>query len=98
MTIKELCRLMELTPGRITHILTSLEAKNFITRASDKKDKRNIIVTLTNKSLPFIKNVSDSHVKIHKEILEKIPQDKRDDVISALSEVLKALQEWNKKK
>ncbi|MBU2493916.1 MAG: MarR family transcriptional regulator [Bacteroidetes bacterium] len=98
MTIKELCRLMELTPGRITHILTSLEAKNFITRASDKQDKRNIIVTLTNKSLPFIKNVSDSHVKIHKEILEKIPQDKRDDVISALSEVLKALQEWNKKK
>lgn len=95
MTIKELGKVMELTPGRITHIITSLEAKNFVKRTSDKKDKRNIIVTLTSKSLPFIKNVTDSHVKIHKDILEKIPSDKREAVISAMGEVVKALTEWN---
>lgn len=95
MTVKELGQIMELTPGRITHIITSLEAKNFVKRTSDPKDKRNIIVSLTNKSVPFIKNVTDSHVKIHKEILERIPVDKREDVISAMGEVVKALQEWN---
>jgi len=95
LTVKELGKVMELTPGRITHIITSLEAKNFVKRTSDQKDKRNIIVTLTNKSQPFIKNVTDSHVKIHKEILDRIPADKREDVISAMGEVVKALQEWN---
>ena len=94
-SVKELGKLMDLTPGRITHIITSLEAKNFVIRSNDPKDKRNIIVTITNKSLPFIKNVTDSHVHIHKEILEKIAPDKRQYVISAMGEVLKALQEWN---
>ena len=95
MTIKDLGSMMELTPGRITHILTSLESKNFVKRSSDPKDKRNIIVMLTSKSQPFIKNVTDSHIKIHKEILERIPSDKREAVISAMDEVVKALKDWN---
>ena len=94
-SVKELGKVMDLTPGRITHIITSLEAKNFVVRSNDQKDKRNIIVTLTNKSVPFLKNVTESHVNIHKEILEKIPQDKRDAVISAMGEVLQALRKWS---
>lgn len=94
-SVKELCKLMDLTPGRITHIISSLETKNFVSRANDPKDKRNIIVTITSKSLPFIKNVTDSHVSIHKEILGRIAPDKREAVISAMGELLSALQEWN---
>jgi len=49
-TIKELREKLGLTPGRITHILDSLEAKKLISRLQDEKDKRNIIVKLLPKS------------------------------------------------
>ena len=93
--VKDLGTMMDLTPGRITHITTSLEKKNFLTRTSGPKDKRNVIVTITDKSQPFIKNVNDSHVKIHQEILERIDPDKREAVISAMEEVIRALKHWN---
>lgn len=93
--IKDLCHEMNITPGRITHILTSLEGKKFITRSVDPLDKRNVIVTLTSKSEPFIKNINKNHIKIHKEILKRIDPDKRDDVILAMKQVIAALKDWS---
>ncbi len=94
-SIKELSQLMKLTPGRITHILTSLEGKSFVIRKVDQRDKRNIIVHLTNNSTPFIKNLNENHIKIHKEILAKIDPDKRELVLSAIADVINALKSWS---
>ena len=47
--VKELCRRLQLTPGRITHILTNLEDKSFLFRKADPVDKRNVTVYLTKK-------------------------------------------------
>ncbi|MCF8418478.1 MAG: MarR family transcriptional regulator [Melioribacteraceae bacterium] len=98
LSIKEIAGAMNLTPGRITHILTSLENKNFVERKIDMTDKRNIIVHLTNKSGPFIKNLNESHIKIHKEILENIDEDKREYVIGALGDIYAALKTWGENK
>lgn len=95
LSIKEISEKVNLTPGRITHILTSLEAKKFITRRIDKDDKRNVIVDLTSKSEPFIKNLSASHVKLHDEILRKIKPENREVVMRSMGEVINALQNWN---
>lgn len=97
LSIKEIIYQMEITPGRITHILTSLEAKKFVLRKIDPSDKRNVKVYLTAKSEPFIKNLNESHTKLHEEILEKIEPGKRETVISAMKDLNRALSLWTKK-
>jgi DNA-binding MarR family transcriptional regulator len=98
LSIKEITSRLKITPGRVTHILTSLEDKHFITRKIDELDKRNVIVHLTHKSEPFIKNLNDSHINLHEEILEKIPSEKRANLIALLEDLLRALKLWSNNK
>lgn len=97
-SIKEIALEMHLTPGRITHILTSLEEKKLIERKVDPRDKRNVIVHLTPQSKPFLNNIYENHVLIHQEILEKIDEEKRKIIIQALRETLIALKSWKESK
>lgn len=94
MSIKRIAIQMNLTPGRITHILTSLEAKKYIERKVDLKDKRNIIVHLTESSRPFLNVVNENHIKLHDEILENFPPDKREFILDSMEELIKALKTW----
>ncbi|HQJ47306.1 MAG TPA: MarR family transcriptional regulator, partial [Ignavibacteriaceae bacterium] len=74
-TIKEFREILKLTPGRITHILTSLEAKNLITRTLDPKDKRVILVCLLPKATPLILNLQQNYNELHKRILQNVSED-----------------------
>jgi DNA-binding MarR family transcriptional regulator len=93
-SVKELCEKLNLSPGRITQIVKNLEEKKFVKRSSDVVDKRNIIVTLTSKSKPFITNLYDSHIKIHQNLLNQLDQEKR----NALAHLLEILIEDFKKR
>ena len=93
--IKTLTIELELTPGRITHILTSLEAKKYVKREFDPSDKRNVNVKLTSKSRPFIQKLNLEHIKIHKKILESIPGKDKLTVINAMREIVEALNKFN---
>ncbi|MCK5085881.1 MAG: hypothetical protein KAQ90_00100, partial [Melioribacteraceae bacterium] len=73
----------------------SLEEKKFIIRKVDERDKRNVIVYLTDDSIPFLKIVNDNHIKIHESILDKISPDRREFVVYAMEDVIKALKTWN---
>lgn len=95
LSIKHIASSMDLTAGRITHILTSLEKKKFIKRKVDENDKRNVVVYITQNSQPFLKNINKSHIKLHEEILEKISEDKQKLVLDSLREVIKALRKWS---
>lgn len=97
LTIKTISILMNLTPGRITHILTSLEKKKFIKRKTDPYDKRNVIVTLTTNSEPFLKNLNANHIKLHEEILSDINEEKQDDMINSMKSLIYALKTWSAK-
>jgi len=93
--IKSIAIQMNLTPGRITHILTSLEEKKYIERKVDQKDKRNVIVHLTESSKPFLKVVNENHIKLHEDILKKLPEDKREFILESMQDVIKALKTWS---
>ena len=93
-SIKQIAIQMNLTPGRITHILTSLEAKKYVIRKVDQKDKRNVIVHLTESSKPFLKVVNDNHIKLHQELLSKLPEDKIEFILESIQDVIKALRTW----
>jgi MarR family transcriptional regulator, multiple antibiotic resistance protein MarR len=95
--IKELCNIMKISPGRITHILTKLEEKKLIVREKDPDDRRGINVVLTSKCQPYIKNLNESHVKLHADILSGIEPDKRDSIITAIEDLIRAIKSWSER-
>ncbi len=92
--IKELANMMGLTPGRITHILTSLEEKKLVQRKQDAVDKRSFNVYLTGQSRPYINNINSGHVLVHKEIFDTLDHDTQENVINVMESLIKAMQNW----
>ena len=93
-TIKEFREILKLTPGRITHILTSLEAKNLITRTLDSKDKRVILVCLLPKATPLILNLQQNYNELHKRILQNVSEDELKKITSSLKILNKVFDQW----
>ncbi len=71
-SIKEMIDELEISAGRVTHILTSLEKKNYITRRVDQLDKRNHLVDLTQESKKFINQLTTKHIELHQNILNNL--------------------------
>jgi DNA-binding MarR family transcriptional regulator len=93
-TIKELREILKLTPGRITHILTSLEAKNLIFRTLDAKDKRIILVSLQPKANPLIINLQQNYKELNKKILQNVSQEQLEIISSALKTLNIVFAQW----
>ncbi len=98
LSVKELAKVMSLTPGRLTHIITRLEQKGYVIREIDKKDRRNIRVLLSEKAIPFMEKVTKKHVDLHLNILKLIPNETRESVLIAIRELLDSMLKWSKTK
>jgi DNA-binding MarR family transcriptional regulator len=93
-SIKEMIEELEISAGRVTHILTSLEKKNYIIRRVDSTDKRNHLVDLTAESRKFINQLSKKHIEIHQSILDNIGNENKTMVTSVMSQLIDALENW----
>jgi DNA-binding MarR family transcriptional regulator len=96
--IKELRDLLKLTPGRITHILTSLEAKKLVSRNSDSKDKRVILVSLLPKANPLITNLNKNYHELHNRILKNVKETEMNKILSSLEILVDVFKEWVEQK
>lgn len=90
-SIKDLVREMKLTPGRITHIITSLEEKKLITRNINPDDRRGINVFLTGKSQPLIKELNSKSLDMHSCVLEKYQTADADSVLCVMRDLIEQL-------
>lgn len=93
-TIKELREILKLTPGRITHILTSLEKKNLVTRTLDLTDKRVILVSLQPKANPLILNLHQNYRELHKRILQNVNDEELEKIASSLKILNEVFGQW----
>jgi len=93
--IKDMIEELEISAGRVTHILTSLEKKNYISRRVDEKDKRNHLVDLTPESRKFINQLTKKHIELHQNILNNISEENRAVITQVMTELIGALQEWS---
>lgn len=93
-TVKELCEMMNLTPGRITHLVDSLRKKNLIIKKTDFQDKRNIKLHLSQKSKDYVKNVYESHIRFHKNLLNEIDDKDKNDLIKSLTLLVNSFKQW----
>lgn len=93
-SIKELRDRLKLTPGRITHILSSLEVKKLISRTLDPKDKRVIIVNLMPKASPLISNLQQNYHELHNRILQNVKEEEMEKILSSLEILVDVFKKW----
>lgn len=92
--VKEIRERLNLSAGRISHILQSLEAKKLLTRISDDTDKRNIIVTLLPNASPFIKNLHQSYQRLHDDLLKNVTEKEMNEIYHSLEILVDILKKW----
>ena len=93
-TTKELSKQMQLTPGRITHLLNSLEDKHLIKRKMDERDRRSTQVSLTREAEKFIDEVVNEYIILHEEILKYMPKSKRITIMNNMKYFFMAFKDW----
>lgn len=94
-SIKEMIDELEISAGRVTHILTSLEKKNYITRRVDQNDKRNHLVDLTEESKKFINQLTSKHIELHQNILDNLTDDNKQIITHVMADLIEALEDWS---
>jgi len=94
---KTLVKIMHLSPGRITHLIDSLEEKGLIVRQLDLNDRRSILVRLNDDALVFFGKIQEEYIQLHHEILKYIPKGKRVEIFNNLEYLFLALKDWSNK-
>ncbi len=100
-SIKEMIEELEISAGRVTHILTSLEKKKYILRRVDDSDKRNHLVDLTPQSKKFISQLTQKHIQLHQNILNSIKPEEQVFITKIMYTLIDELETWtelNRKK
>ncbi len=92
--IGDIIKELEITAGRVTHILTSLEKKGHITRRVNSKDKRNYFVDINSESKKFINQLTVKHTSIHEEILLSVKDSEQDLLFDVMSKIIVSLNNW----
>ena len=91
---KEIAIQMNLSQGRITHLLNSLENKGFIQREADKKDRRVIKVGLAKGANVFIDKVIKDYIALHEDIINYLPDENKEEILFSMKFFFDALRKW----
>ncbi|MFH2003439.1 MAG: MarR family transcriptional regulator [Bacteroidota bacterium] len=94
LNIKKLTERMQLTASRLTRILDGLEKKHIIVRSVDSRDRRSIVITLTEIGKSITNTLQNKYIEIHEEILKDIPSKDQESVQKGLQQLLQSLETW----
>ena len=97
-SIKEIRNKLNLSAGRISHILRSLEAKKLLTRITDDMDKRNTIVKLLPNASPFIQNLHQNYNRLHKDLLKNVNSVEMNNIYLSLEVLVDIFKKWVQEK
>lgn len=91
---KQIAERMNLSPSRLTRIIDGLVKKEYILREINPNDRRNMIVELSKKGQALVTQLNKAYINIHSEILEDIDPDQHLPLITAMNQLLSALEKW----
>ena len=95
---KTIAERMSLSPSRLTRIIDGLVKKEYINREIDPNDRRNMRVALSNKGKSLVNQLNKAYVDIHQEILQDIDPSQHEQLITAMTHLLEAIENWLAKK
>ena len=91
---KTIAKRMRLSPSRLTRIIDGLVGKEYIEREIDSDDRRNMKVKLSLKGHLLVEKLNKAYIDIHEEILQDIDPSQHEQLITAMTHLLKALEKW----
>ena len=94
--VKELAERLDITSGGVTHIITSLEGKGYITRTISPEDRRGINVILTSKGRKIVAQIREASVELHAKILNQIKPRNQKKVLESMHKLNDAIDIWLK--
>lgn len=97
-SIKQLKETLSLTPGRITHIVDSLEKKKLVERYQDIEDKRNVYVRTMPKANLFIQNLKENYSLLHQNLLKNVNSDEINKIYNSLEVLVEIFKKWTSQK
>jgi DNA-binding MarR family transcriptional regulator len=92
--MKELGERLDITPGGVTRIVTSLEEKGIVERRISSEDRREIRVVLTQTGERLVDKVRRASHDLHAEIIGAIEPRNRDAVILGMEQLVRAISGW----
>ncbi len=92
--VKELAERLDITPGGVTRIVTSLEEKGIVERKISPEDRRGINVMLTPKGKKIVQEIRQASLDLHAEILQQIEPQYRQPVVEAIGKLIQAIDTW----
>lgn len=76
------------TSGAITHRIDRLAAKGWVTRETDPKNRRSVLITLTDEGRRLVNEVVAAHVAFEAQLLSTLSDDEQEQLASLLRKLL----------
>jgi len=92
-SVNELAELLNLDKSTVSRSVDNLVNNGYIVRKNDPDDRRYVTLCLTEKGLETYNDVEKGMEEYFSDILSRIPESKREQVIESLSYVINAVQQ-----
>jgi DNA-binding MarR family transcriptional regulator len=89
-----LAKRMGLSSSRITRIIDGLIKKGMVKKEAGGKDRRIVDIGLTQEGIAARSQLKAMYVSVHEDIINLLPSDAGESVISAMEKLRQATQEW----
>ncbi|MGN1032128.1 MAG: MarR family winged helix-turn-helix transcriptional regulator [Intestinibacter sp.] len=74
---KDLANALNIRPASLSELLSKLEQKKYIIRTPSEKDKRNILVSLSEEGIAEAKQCKKNQKKFHSKILSSLSEEEK---------------------
>lgn len=88
-----LSKRMDITPAAVTHLINSLEERGLVERLVEPKDRRLVLVKMTDKGTGFVEKVKAEHFRELNELVNFLGERDSEELIRILSSVSGFLKE-----
>jgi DNA-binding MarR family transcriptional regulator len=90
MTLSELAHRLNLSPATVAKTIDSLEARGLLTRTRSSRDRRQVLLTLTEEGMNFQNAASAEFHSRMTALIEEMPPDRREGLVLGLEAMLEA--------
>ncbi len=94
----EVAKILRLEKSHLTKIVNSLIELKAIDKQTDQRDRRRLVLTLTEKGQQIFEDLDKASVDSYEALMVNVPQDEREKVIHATEVLLEAMNELRQKK
>lgn len=92
----EVAKRLRLEKSHLTKIVNSLVEMGAIAKLADEKDHRRVMLSLTSKGEKIYRDLDQVSIESYMRLMEKVPEEERENVIRSVDILLDAMQELRK--